>query len=129
MARREIKFEGPVHTIFEGKENWEGYKDKDVIAIAYESRNYGTLHRFYTLGSVVGYALDNCDCPFERFERAKSLGHPVHLASQNSTMITSGERPREYSYMQEHGDIIKFHGKMFKIVPQSNDNIGLELVE
>ncbi len=124
MSQRKIMFEGPVHTIFEAKKNWQGYSDRDVIAI-----DYGPSHRFYTLGSVVGCAIEDCNCPFEQVERAKKLGHPTHWANQNCSMITKGERSREYSFMQEHGDIIKFHGKMFKIVPQSNDNIGLELVE
>jgi len=125
MAQREIKYESPAHKIFEGKGE---YKDNDVIAIAFESKNYGTLHRFYTLGSVVGYAIDNCKCPFESVEREKELGHEIHWANQNSSMITSHERAQEYSFMQKHGDKIKFHGKTFEIVPTPNNNISLKLV-
>jgi len=128
MAQREIKYESPAHMIFEGKDSWEGYKDGDVIAIAFESRNHGTLHRFYTLGSVVGSAIQSCNCPFESVEKAKERGHELHFAFQNSTMITAHDRPREYSFMQEHGDEIKFHGKTFEIVATANDNISLKLV-
>jgi len=128
MAQREVKYESPAHKIFAGKSNWQGYKENDVIAIAFESRNHGTLHHFYTLGSVVGYAIDNCNCPFESVEKAKERGHKIHWANQNSSMITSDARPQEYSFMQEHGDHIKFHGKTFEIVPTPNDNISLKLV-
>ena len=129
MAQREVKFEGPAQKIFAGKDSWEGYKDGDVIAVAFESINHGTLHHFYTLGSVVGYAIDNCNCPFESVEKAKERGHKIHWATQNSTMVTSHDRPKEISFMQEHGDEIKFHGKTFKIVSTSNDNISLEMVD
>ena len=129
MANREIKFNCPAHIIYEGKDDWEGYKDGDVIAIEFQSRNYGTLHHFYTLGSIVNYAIKNCECPFESVERAKKNGHKLHWANQNSTMITSHAREKDVSFMQEHGDEIRFHGKTFKIVPTANDNIDLELVE
>ena len=126
MAQREVKYESPAHKIFEGKGE---YKENDVIAVAFESINHGTLHHFYTLGSVVGYAIDNCNCPFESVEKAKERGHKIHWATQNSTMVTSHDRPKEISFMQEHGDEIKFHGKTFKIVSTANDNISLEMVD
>jgi hypothetical protein len=125
MAQREVKYESPAHKIFEGKGE---YKENDVIAVAFESINHGTLHHFYTLGSVVGYAIDNCNCPFESVEKAKERGHKIHWATQNSTMVTSHDRPKEISFMQEHGDEIKFHGKTFEIVPTPNDNISLKLI-
>ena len=128
MAQREVKFESPAQKIFAGKNDWEGYKENDIIAIAFETKRYGTMHHFYTLGSVVGYAIANCNCPFESVEKAKERGHELHFAFQNSTMITAHARPREYSFMQEHGDEIKFHGKTFEIVPTPNDNISLKLV-
>ena len=132
MAQREIKYESKAHKIFEGKGE---YKDNDVIAIAYESRTYGTLHDFYTLGSVVGKAIENCECPFKAVERAKkiskecsTIGGELHWANRKSTMLTSHECAQEYSFMQKHGDKIKFHGKTFEIVPTPNNNISLKLV-
>ena len=128
MTQREIKFEGPAHTIFAAKDEWQGYKENDIIAIAFETKRYGTMHHFYTLGSVISCAIDMCMCPFEAVEDAKKRGHKLHFATQNCVMISSGERKREYSFLQEHGDKIKFHGKMFEIVPTPNDNISLKLV-
>lgn len=74
MAQREIAHETLAHKIFVGKGNSEGYKDGDVLAIAYKSINHGTLHNFYTLGSVVSCAIEMCSCPFEAVERAKKMG-------------------------------------------------------
>tara|TARA_R110000822_G_scaffold144407_5_gene283043 strand:- start:1763 stop:2140 length:378 start_codon:yes stop_codon:yes gene_type:complete len=125
MAQRGIKYESPAHKIFEAASQ---YTDKDVIAIAYESGNKGTLHRFYTLGSLVRYAIDNCDCPLEAVERAKERGEDLHWANRRSSMLTSHARPQQFSFMQKHGDKIKFHGKTFEIVPTPNNNISLKLV-
>ena len=125
MSLRKIAFEAPALKIFEGKDDYEGYKDGDVIAIAYESKNHGTLYRLYTLGSVVGYAIENCECPFEEVERAKEHGHQLHWANQNAVTITSGPVDQKRAFMQAHGDTIKFHGKHFEIVATPNDNIAL----
>ena len=125
MSQREIKYQSPAYTIFA---NRESYRDDDVLAIAYQSRNHGTLYRFYTLGSVIGYALEYCECPFEAIEREKKKGSELHYAFPNSVSITSHKRDRETSFMVEHGDHIKFHGKMFEIVPTANYNIALKPV-
>jgi hypothetical protein len=126
MTNREIKVETKGHKIFEGKSSFEGYKDGDKIAIAFESRNHGTLHHFYTLGSVVGSSIKNCECPFEGVERANKFGHDLHWANQNSTMICSGPSDQTISFMQRHGDLIKFHGKMFEVIKTANNNIALQ---
>jgi hypothetical protein len=102
MTRLTVKYECKAYKIYEAAYK---YKDKDVIAIAYESRNHGTLHRLYTLGSVARYAMDNCECPVSAIKIAQQI-----------------------AFMQEHGDEIKFHGKTFKIVSTPNNNISLKLI-
>ena len=123
MARLTVKYESKAHKIFEAPSK---YMDKDVIAIAYESKINGTLYRFYALGSVARYAMDYCECPVEAIERAKERGEDLHWANQKSSMITSYERPQQISFLQKHGDKIKFHGKIFEIVPTANHNISLK---
>ena len=125
MAKLTVKYESKAHKIYEAPSK---YTDKDVIAIAYESRNHGTLHRLYTLGSVARYAMDHCECPVEAIERAKESGQDLHWANHKSTMLTSHARPQQISFMQKHGDKIKFHGKTFEIVSTPNHNISLKLV-
>jgi hypothetical protein len=126
MKSLEIKYESPAHTIFENKGK---YKDNDVLAIAFQSANHGTLHHFYTLGSAIEYALRYCECPLEAVELCKERGWELHWANQNSVMITSDKRDKEISFMVEHGDRIQFHGKIFEIVPTANDNIALKETE
>ena len=129
MSQREIAYESKGHKIFAGKSDWEGYKDGDRIAIAFESANHGTLHRLYTLGSVIGSAIESCSCPFEAMDRAKNLGHELHFAFQNSTMISSGPSEQTISFMVKHGSSIKFHGKRFEIIKTPNDNIALKMLD
>jgi hypothetical protein len=124
MTRLTVKYECKAYKIFEGKGE---YKDGDVIAIAYESRNHGTLHRRYTLSSAVKYAIDNCRCPFDMVEKTKERGEDLHWAIPKESMLTSHERPQEIAFMQKHGDKIKFHGKTFEIKSTANHNISLKL--
>ena len=125
MTQRTVKLESKTQKIFEAPSK---YIDKDVIAIAYESRNHGTLHRFYTLGSVARYAMDYCECPDEAVEKAKERGEDLHWAKQRSSCRTNHDRPQQISFLQKHGDKIKFHGKTFEIVSTPNNNISLKLV-
>lgn len=125
MTQRTVKYESPAHKIFEAPDY---YTDKEVIAIAYESRNHGTLYRRYTLGSVARYAMDNGFCPLTATETAKQTGDELHYAYPKSSMLTSHKLPQEISFLQKHGDKIKFHGKTFEIVPTANNNIKLKLI-
>lgn len=126
MARRKIAYECPAYKIYEGKTGeLDGYKDGDTIAIAYESLSHGVLHRIYTLGSVVGYAIKNCYDPFKQFEQAKERGHQLHWANPNCVSITSHERPQEFHFLVAHGETIRFHGKEFLIEAANNDHIKL----
>lgn len=125
MTTLTVKYESPAHKIYEAREY---YADKDVIAIAYETRNHGTLHRLYTLGSVARYAMDNGFCPLTAIETAKLTGDDLHWANQKSSCLTNHDRPQQISFLQKHGDKIRFHGKTFEIVPTANNNIRLKLV-
>jgi len=125
MTQRTVKYESKAHKIYEAADK---YKDKDVIAIAYESRNHGTLHRLYTLGSVARYAMDSCQCPVSAIKNAKEHGQALYWANLKSSMLTSHERPQQIAFLQKHGDKIKFHGKTFEIVSTPNNNISLKLV-
>lgn len=125
MTTLTVKYESPAHKIYEAREY---YADKDVIAIAYESRNHGTLHRLYTLGSVARSAMDSCQCPVSAIKNAKEHGHALHWANQKSSCLTNHDQPQQISFLQKHGDKIKFHGKTFQIVSTPNNNISLKLI-
>jgi len=125
MAKLTVKYECKAFKIYEAPSK---YKDNDVIAIAYESRNHGTLHRRYTLGSVARYAMDNCECPVSAIKICKERGQPLHYAIPKESTLTSHERPQEIAFLQKHGDKIKFHGKTFEIVSTPNNNISLKLI-
>ena len=123
MARLTVKYESKAHKIFEAPSK---YMDKDVIAIAYESKINGTLYRFYALNSVARYAMDYCECPVEAIERAKERGEDLHWANQTSACLLRRTPTQQIAFLQKHGDEIKFHGKIFEIVPTPNNNISLK---
>ena len=122
MTRLTVKYECKAYKVFEAPDY---YTDKDVIAIAYETRNHGTRYRRYTLGSVARYAMDHGLCPLTAIETAKLTGNELHYAFPKEGMLTSHERPQEIAFLQKHGDEIKFHGERFEIVPTANHNIRL----
>ena len=125
MTQRTVKYECKAYKVFEAPDY---YTDKDVIAIAYETRNHGTRYRRYTLGSVARYAMDRDDCPVEAIEKAKKSGQELYYAFPKEGMLTSHERPQEIAFLQKHGDKIRFHGKTLEIVSTPNHNISLKLV-
>lgn len=101
------------------------FRHGDKIAIAYETKRHGTLHRFYNLGSVYGYASENGDDVEAAVERARGFGHKLFWAGQCATIITSHKRDKDTAALVKHGDIIKAFGKFFRIDPSPNDNVSL----
>ena len=104
------------------------YTDGDIIAINYynDTLKVKAWH-YYTMGSVVGDAIEYCKCPFEEVERWTKRGAELHYATPHGTSISSGYGAELNAFYQELGDKIKFHGKIFKIVPARNNNIKLEM--
>ena len=102
------------------------YRDGDVIAVPYATRSHGTLYHFYTLGSVVGYALQYGEDPEASLARARANGHQLHWASLNGTCI-SDTRPAVKPCYPLHawGDVIDFHGRHFQLNPDYNHNAKL----
>ena len=126
MAQRKIIDEKPAYTVYEGK-NY--YADGDLIAVPYESINHGTMMRFYILGSVVGYAIQHGECPFESVEDSKKRGHELHFAFPKTSMLTRHAQDRFWGFHQPIGSVITFHGKQFEIRSAANNNITLRQVE
>lgn len=101
------------------------YTDGQVIALPYETRSQGTLYSFFTLGSVVGDALLNCECPEAALARARQFGHTLWWANQNGTVLTSHKRAQEFHPLHEWGDAIRFHGRTFTLEHDHNSNCKL----
>ena len=108
MAKLTVKYESKGHKIYEAPSK---YTDKDVIAIAYESRNHGTLHRLYTLGSVARYAMDYCECPVSAIKIAKERGQALHYAIPKSTILT---KKKTYSLSLFEGSVVSLQLKCNK---------------
>ena len=108
------------------------FKAGDTIAIAFESRNHGTLRRMYKFGSVVSYAAEYNECPIQSVEDTKRnmiespyAGHKLHWLNQQSVMITSEKRARRTYFNADFGDVVFFEGRNFRITKTSNNNADL----
>ena len=113
-------------------------KDGDIIAVPYASlrRSNEISYRMYTMGSVAGMAIRDGECPFASVEDTKQKmidkphqGHKLHWANQNSVTISSHKEAQKTYYHANIGDVVRFHGKDFKIAAANNQNVNLVEVE
>jgi len=112
----------PAYLIVEGHNNFE---TRDQFAIAYESKNHGTLYRIYTLGCVADFAAEMGADPVAAEAKAITYGHEVFWANIKSAIITSDKRQQEIIRGISHGDVINYKGKSFTVQPASNNNVKL----
>jgi hypothetical protein len=85
--------------------------------------------RHYSISSVVSYAMKNGDCPIESVERAQRLGHELHWLNGIGAMLTAHQRAKETYIAIERGALIQFEGRIFEVIAQPNDNLGLKFVK
>jgi hypothetical protein len=112
----------PAYLIVAGHNNFE---TGDQFAIAYETKNHGTLHRIYTLGCIADCIADMGLDAAKEEAKAIANGHQVFWANIRSTMVTSDKRQREIIRGINHGDVINYKGKSFTVEPTNNNNVKL----
>jgi len=117
----------PAYTIY-AEDPAREFADGDVFAIPFQTRQHGTLYRFYTLGSVASYAKRYNKDPVKAVTDAVDRGHALYWANQNATSLTAHKRAKEVVPGFEVGDTIKFEGHTFVLVAAPNNNISLRLV-
>lgn len=112
----------PAYLIVAGHNNFE---TGDQFAIAYESKNHGTLYRIYILGCIADFIADMGLDAAKEEAKAIANGHQVFWANIKSTMITSDKRKQEIIRGINHGDVINYKGKSFTVEPTHNNNVKL----
>lgn len=125
MADRKRIDEKPAYILYEGKSY---YADEDLIGVPYKSINYGTMYKFYRLGSVVNFAITSGRCPFKMVEECKERGEELHWANPKTMALTSHKQDRFWAFYQPYGSTIKFHGKTFQIMGE-HGNVHLKEIE
>lgn len=87
------------------------------------------MWRKFAPGSVASSCIAHDNDPLKGIERAKRLGHKLKWINGCSVCLTSWKQPKEHYFGFEYGDKVWFEGEVFELVPESNDNVGLRLVE
>ncbi|MDN7179080.1 hypothetical protein M0D69_13865 [Caballeronia sp. SEWSISQ10-4 2] len=85
--------------------------------------------RHYSISSVVSYSLENGDDPIAAVERATRLGHELHWLNGLGAILTAHERAKETYIAIERGSMIEFEGRVFEVIAQPNDNLGLKFIK
>lgn len=104
-------------------------KDGDRLALAFESKRYGTMYREYKAGSVISYAILSGQDPIAAYEREKARGHNLHYLIQCSVSVTAHKRDRYELVEIKVGQVVRFEGRFFEIVAERNDNLSLKPCE
>jgi len=112
----------PAYLIVEGHNNFE---TGEQFAIAYETKNHGTLHRIYILGCIADCIADMGLDAAKEEAKAIANGHQVFWANLKSTMVTSDKREQQIVRGIQHGDVINYKGKSFTVQPTHNNNVKL----
>jgi hypothetical protein len=119
----------PAYDIVEAPATKAFWKDRDVFALPVAAR-FGihkgeVLWHFFTLGSVVSYALTNGEDPIAATERAIGNRHQLHWANQNAVCIHDGPHTKKTVIGLNWDDVIRFEGHLFSLAHDHNDNVRL----
>jgi hypothetical protein len=127
----EVLYSFPAYSVVECPRSWRRELDGEKIPVFRAGDELALIsdpRRHYQLGSVASYAISNDSCPIEAVERARGFGHELHYAFALGSSIVSHDRERVEYYGVEIGDKIRFEGRVFELVAQPNNNIGLKPV-
>lgn len=96
------------------------------FALPYQSRNHGTLHKMFKMGSVATYAVSRGLNEVEQVDRAIANGHALYFMYGLGASLTSHQRPREFKVLLKDGQLIRHDGLVFKAVVRG-EHVSLEL--
>lgn len=85
----------------------------------------GVYYREYKPGSVVSYSLRYNEDPIAAVADAKKRGQPLYWINACASYISNSPRAKKNLVKVEVGMLVRFEGKLFTIVAQNNQNIGL----
>lgn len=101
------------------------FKHGSVFAVPFKTRRGDVLHKRFSLGSVVGYAVECADDPLANLERAKERGEKLHWANAMASVISDTPDAKRTVFVLNFGDTITFEGIVFRLDPDHNDNVKL----
>lgn len=117
----------PAYNIYVRTPDHEGVTDISVAdTLGTEGRGYWNA---YSPGSVVSYSLKAGLCPIKGVERAKASGHRLHWINQDSVCVTAHRQPQKTLIAVKPGMKVRFEGRVFEIVKEPNNNLGLKETE
>jgi hypothetical protein len=104
-------------------------RDTETVALAYQSRNHGTMFRIYRVGTVVSYALRSGECPIHAYEQSTARNEETHWLNPCATMITAERRAKETHVHITIGQTVRIEGRLFRIEQHRNSREHLTLVQ
>lgn len=81
--------------------------------------------KIFKFGDVFSSASAMGESGHEAFKKAVRLGHKTHWLNPEDACITAHRREQETHYEIWPGAIVRYDGRLWKIVPEPNHNLGL----
>ena len=123
--------EFPAYKYLEAAKNRDDHVEvfhDSEFAIAFETRNHGTLHRHFKFGTVVSYVLGYNEDPIAAYKSAIELDQQTHWANSLGACITSSKQAQVDVVVLEWGETVKLEGKVFRLEKAANNNIWMAVV-
>ena len=135
MAQRKIVYSCPAYDVYESPMHWR-YNDllhlKHGMPLA--CKDFREQYKCFSAGSMMGYCRDDL-APGENMQDhineslARGPEHKEHWINANAVCITDHKQARVHYFEVKIGQKVLFEGKVYEIVKESNDNLGLKPVE
>lgn len=109
--------------IHKGENEYIEITAEDVLG----SRHPRGYYDLYSPGSVIDYARQYNECPFEALEEeSKKYGAKMYWLLEHSVVISDTPRAPKRVVKVEAGDVVRFHGKMFTIIKNPYGRLELK---
>lgn len=131
MAMREIVHESPAFKVV--KRDPEGYGPAKGFVKLRHGDKLGLMRLFrgerfpvqYSVGTVIGCAVENFEDPDAARERNRANGGDDHWINACGAMVTAHKRPQEVLVLVDMGMLVWIEGHHYEVLADRNENLKL----
>lgn len=102
--------------------------DQQEMAIAYQSRRYGTMYNLHTVNGIANYARRNNDDVAAAIERADSRGEKRFWLNRSCVSISNSQSAKETHILCRDGQKIRFDGQLLVVKHVGHDHYRVEMI-
>lgn len=117
----------PAYMIVDMEQDIIEWPDRDQeMAIAYQSRRYGTMYNLHYLGGIAEYARRNGDDVAASIQRAKERGEKMFWLNRSCVSISNTQSAKETHILCQDGQKIRFDGQLLVVKHVGHDRYTVQ---